>query len=173
AQVVGNLLDNAIKFSPKGGRVEVELSSPKRRAVRLAVRDHGIGIASEDRPHIFERFYRSQPSDQRSGLGLGLYVSREIVELHSRHPRARRAPKRRSRRSDRASTARTRPQPRGTAHRRACPIARSTKPSTRARKRKRSSRPRTASRRTRAAISRSPRARAAKRWSGAPAPRTR
>ena len=82
AQVVGNLLDNAIKFSPKGGRVEVELSSPKRRAVRLAVRDHGIGIASEDRPHIFERFYRSQPSDQRSGLGLGLYVSREIVELH-------------------------------------------------------------------------------------------
>jgi len=82
AQVVGNLLDNAIKFSPDGGRVEVELSSPKRGAVRLAVRDHGIGIAPEDRPHIFESFYRSQPSDQRSGLGLGLYVSREIVELH-------------------------------------------------------------------------------------------
>ncbi|TMC01964.1 MAG: sensor histidine kinase, partial [Chloroflexi bacterium] len=49
---------------------------------RLAVRDHGIGIAPEDRPRIFERFYRSQPSDQRAGLGLGLYVSREIVELH-------------------------------------------------------------------------------------------
>ena len=82
AQVVANLLDNAIKFSPDGGRVEVELSSPKRGMVRLAVRDHGIGIAPEDRTHIFERFYRSQPSDQRSGLGLGLYVSREIVELH-------------------------------------------------------------------------------------------
>ncbi len=81
-QVVNNLLDNAIKFSADGGRVDVELSSPKRGAVRLAVRDHGIGIAPEDRSHIFERFYQSRPSDQRAGLGLGLYVSREIVELH-------------------------------------------------------------------------------------------
>jgi signal transduction histidine kinase len=81
-QVVGNLLDNAIKFSPGGGRVEVELSEPERGAVRLVVRDHGIGVAPEDRPHIFERFYQSQPNDQRAGLGLGLYVSREIVELH-------------------------------------------------------------------------------------------
>jgi signal transduction histidine kinase len=81
-QVVNNLLDNAIKFSADGGRVDVELSSPKRGAVRLVVRDHGVGIAPEDRPHIFERFYQSRPSDQRAGLGLGLYVSREIVELH-------------------------------------------------------------------------------------------
>jgi len=81
-QVVSNLLDNAIKFSPDGGRIEVVLSSPKRGALRLAVRDHGIGITPEDRPHIFERFYQSQPSDQRAGLGLGLYVSREIVEGH-------------------------------------------------------------------------------------------
>jgi len=85
AQVVGNLLDNAIKFSPDGGRVEVELSSPSRGAVHLAVRDHGIGIAPEDRPHVFERFYQSQPSEQRAGLGLGLYVSRQIVELHGGH----------------------------------------------------------------------------------------
>jgi len=82
AQVVGNLLDNAIKFSPDGGRVEVDLSSSKREPVRFAVRDHGVGIAPEDRPHIFERFYQSQPNDQRAGLGLGLYVSRQIVELH-------------------------------------------------------------------------------------------
>ena len=82
AQVVGNLLDNAIKFSPDGGRVEVELSTPERGLVRLAVRDHGIGIAPQDRSHIFERFYQSQPNDQRAGLGLGLYVSRQIVELH-------------------------------------------------------------------------------------------
>jgi signal transduction histidine kinase len=82
AQVVSNLLDNAVKFSPNGGRVEIELSSPSRGAVRLAVRDHGIGIAEADRPHIFERFYQSETSEQRAGLGLGLYVSRQIVELH-------------------------------------------------------------------------------------------
>jgi signal transduction histidine kinase len=81
-QVVTNLLDNAIKFSPSGGRIDVELSAPERGAVRLAVRDHGIGIAPEHRSHIFERFYQSQPSDQRAGLGLGLYVSRQIIELH-------------------------------------------------------------------------------------------
>ncbi|MGH2492472.1 MAG: sensor histidine kinase, partial [Candidatus Limnocylindria bacterium] len=81
-QVVSNLLDNAIKFSPDGGRIDVDLSSSKRGVVRLVVRDHGIGIAPEDRAHIFERFYQSQPSDQRAGLGLGLYVSRQIVELH-------------------------------------------------------------------------------------------
>ncbi|HKY50741.1 MAG TPA: MASE1 domain-containing protein [Candidatus Limnocylindria bacterium] len=81
-QVVSNLLDNAVKFSPNGGRVEVELAAPERGSLRLAVRDHGIGIPTEARPHIFERFYQSQPDDQRAGLGLGLYVSRQIVELH-------------------------------------------------------------------------------------------
>ena len=84
-QIVTNLLDNAIKFSPSGGRIEVDISSPERGAVRLTVRDHGIGIAPEHRAHIFERFYQSQPSDQRAGMGLGLYVSRQIVELHGGH----------------------------------------------------------------------------------------
>jgi len=81
-QVVSNLLDNAIKFSPGGGPIEVELSSSKRGPARLAVRDHGVGIPPDDRPHIFERFYQAQSGDQRAGLGLGLYVSRQIVELH-------------------------------------------------------------------------------------------
>jgi signal transduction histidine kinase len=81
-QIVSNLLDNAIKFSPNGGRIDVELSSPKRDAVRLTVRDYGIGVRPEHRSHIFERFYQSQASDQRGGLGLGLYVSRQIAELH-------------------------------------------------------------------------------------------
>jgi signal transduction histidine kinase len=81
-QVLSNLLDNAIKFSPAGGRIDVGLSSPERGTVRLAVRDHGIGIAPQDRAHVFERFYQSQPNDQRAGLGLGLYVSRQIVEEH-------------------------------------------------------------------------------------------
>jgi signal transduction histidine kinase len=82
-QVVSNLLDNAIKFSPSGGPIDVELSSAKRdRPPRLVVRDHGVGIPPDDRPHVFERFYQSQSGDQRGGLGLGLYVSRQIVELH-------------------------------------------------------------------------------------------
>ena len=81
-QVVTNLLDNAIKFSPAGGAIDVDLSSSKRGPARLAVRDHGVGIPSDDRPHIFERFYQAQSGDQRAGLGLGLYVSRQIVELH-------------------------------------------------------------------------------------------
>jgi signal transduction histidine kinase len=81
-QIVTNLLDNAVKFSPSGGRIDVDLSAPERGAVRLAVRDHGIGIAPEHRAHIFERFYRSQANDQRAGLGLGLYVSHQIAELH-------------------------------------------------------------------------------------------
>jgi signal transduction histidine kinase len=80
-QVVTNVLDNAIKFSP-GGPIEVDLSSSKRGPARLAVRDHGIGIPPNDRSHIFERFYQAQSGDQRAGLGLGLYVSRQIVELH-------------------------------------------------------------------------------------------
>lgn len=82
-QVVSNLLDNAIKFSPSGGSIDVELSSAKRgRSPQLVVRDHGVGIPLDDRPHVFERFYQSQSGDQRAGLGLGLYVSRQIVELH-------------------------------------------------------------------------------------------
>jgi signal transduction histidine kinase len=81
-QVVSNLLDNAIKFSPGGGQIEVELSSSKRGPARFVVRDHGVGVPPDDRPHIFERFYQAQSGDQRAGLGLGLYVSRQIVELH-------------------------------------------------------------------------------------------
>src|SRR5688572_26467500 len=81
-QVVSNLLDNAIKFSPGGGQIEVEISSSKRGPARFVVRDHGVGIPPDDRPHIFERFYQAQSGDLRAGLGLGLYVSRQIVERH-------------------------------------------------------------------------------------------
>jgi signal transduction histidine kinase len=80
-QVITNLLDNAIKFSPEGGRIDVELSADNG-TVRLAVRDRGVGVELGHRPHIFERFYRADREDQRSGMGLGLHVSRNIVELH-------------------------------------------------------------------------------------------
>jgi two-component system cell cycle sensor histidine kinase/response regulator CckA len=78
-QVLTNLLDNAIKFSP-GGRVDVRLvrSGP---AVEIAVSDEGPGIAPEHRERIFERFYQAHP-DRLGGMGLGLHISREIVDLH-------------------------------------------------------------------------------------------
>ncbi len=81
-QVVGNLLDNAIRFSPQGGRIDVELTTDEREGLRLTVSDHGAGVLPAHRDEIFDRFFHVNASDQSAGLGLGLYVSRQIVELH-------------------------------------------------------------------------------------------
>jgi signal transduction histidine kinase len=81
-QVVTNLLDNAIKYSPDGGEIEVELVEPRPGLARLTVADRGVGIPPERRPYIFERFYQAHEGDHTSGMGLGLYISRQIVELH-------------------------------------------------------------------------------------------
>ena len=81
-QVITNLLDNAIRYSPGGGAIEVDLSTPSADLVRVAVTDHGSGIAEEYRPHLFERFHQAHASTHSSGLGLGLYISKQIVELH-------------------------------------------------------------------------------------------
>ena len=79
-QVLVNLVDNAIKYSPDGGSVEILLGREDRLA-RLAVRDHGLGIPPEARDRIFEKFYRLDPALTRGvgGTGLGLYISRELV----------------------------------------------------------------------------------------------
>jgi signal transduction histidine kinase len=83
SQVWINLLHNSIKFTPEGGSVRVAL---QRRADRLEVTiaDTGTGIAPEDQPHIFERFYKADPSRRRSegGSGLGLSIAKKVVELH-------------------------------------------------------------------------------------------
>ena len=81
-QVVTNLLDNAIKYSPEGGQIQIELELPAPGLARLSVVDHGVGIQPERRQHIFERFYQAHKGDHASGMGLGLYISRQIVELH-------------------------------------------------------------------------------------------
>jgi PAS domain S-box-containing protein len=82
-QVLTNLLDNAIKYSPQGGPIDIEVWSPDPEHVRVAVRDHGPGIRPEHRAHIFERFYQAgAEAEHAAGMGLGLYISREIVELH-------------------------------------------------------------------------------------------
>lgn len=80
-QVMANLLDNAIKFSPDGGPIDVSLSR-RDGGVRLEVRDHGIGIPPAERTRVFERFHQAHGDDHRFGLGLGLYVIRKIVERH-------------------------------------------------------------------------------------------
>jgi signal transduction histidine kinase len=81
-QVLTNLIDNAIKYSPAGGQVEVRAYRENGRA-RIDVRDHGPGIAKEDQKLIFEKFGRVTGRDSsRPGTGLGLFIARSIAEAH-------------------------------------------------------------------------------------------
>ncbi|HEY3120128.1 MAG TPA: HAMP domain-containing sensor histidine kinase, partial [Vicinamibacteria bacterium] len=80
-QVVANLLDNAIKYTPPGGRVEVETGLDDGEAV-LTVRDTGAGIPPEELPRIWDRLYRGDASRSERGLGLGLSLVKAIVEAH-------------------------------------------------------------------------------------------
>ncbi len=80
-RAIQNIIDNAFKFTPPGGRVTVSLARAGSK-VRFAVSDTGPGIAPEDLPHIFERFYRSESSGAGSGVGLGLAISQRIADLH-------------------------------------------------------------------------------------------
>ncbi len=86
SQVVDNLLSNAVKYTPGGGRVEVDLSIAHDR-VELVVRDTGIGIGMRDHNHVFSRFFRSRDAVQQSiqGIGLGLSITKAIVESHGGH----------------------------------------------------------------------------------------
>ena len=79
-QVLVNLVENAMKYSPEGGSVEVGVE-PRGDAVRFYVRDEGLGIAPEDQDRIFEKFYRADPQMIRGvgGTGLGLYICKELV----------------------------------------------------------------------------------------------
>jgi signal transduction histidine kinase len=79
-QVLGNLLGNAFKFTPPGGRVTLEARASEDEAV-FNVIDTGTGIAEDRLPHIFERFWQGQPGD-RGGVGLGLAITKAIVEAH-------------------------------------------------------------------------------------------
>jgi signal transduction histidine kinase len=79
-QVLLNLVDNAVKYSPDGGRVEVEVIQ-RDSGLRIAVRDSGLGIPHGEEQRIFGKFYRVDPQQTRGvgGTGLGLYICRELV----------------------------------------------------------------------------------------------
>jgi two-component system phosphate regulon sensor histidine kinase PhoR len=93
-QVVANLLDNAIKYTPEGGQITVSarripvsgqrMADGPRNGVELTVTDTGIGIPEKDRPRVFERFYRVDKARSRElgGTGLGLAIVKHIVEGH-------------------------------------------------------------------------------------------
>jgi two-component system, OmpR family, sensor histidine kinase MprB len=86
-RAVANLLDNAGKWSPPDATVEVRL-----RDGELSVRDHGPGIAAEDVPHVFDRFYRASAARGRAGSGLGLAIVRAVAERHGGRVTAEPAP---------------------------------------------------------------------------------
>jgi signal transduction histidine kinase len=83
-QVLINLIGNALKFTPRGGSVQVTLV-PHLRGARIQVSDTGVGIGADELPHVFERFYRGSRANEArgSGSGLGLAIVRSIVEMHS------------------------------------------------------------------------------------------
>jgi signal transduction histidine kinase len=80
-QVAANIIDNAVKYTPEGGRVTVDVEAVDGRA-RLRVRDSGIGIPASELPHIWDRLFRGDRSRTERGLGLGLSLVKAIVEAH-------------------------------------------------------------------------------------------
>jgi two-component system sensor histidine kinase BarA len=81
-QVIANLIDNAVKYSPHGGTVDVAIDQAEDGFVRVCVRDEGLGIPAGEQQRVFEKFYRLDPNLTLGvgGTGLGLYISRELVE---------------------------------------------------------------------------------------------
>jgi heavy metal sensor kinase len=81
-RMFSNLLDNAIKYTPSGVRVDVTIFTGPPEEVTVSIQDTGIGIADDELPHIFDRFYRGDRSRSTSGVGLGLSLSRAIARAH-------------------------------------------------------------------------------------------
>ena len=82
-QIITNLVDNALKYTPDGGEVTVSLTD-EGESVALSVTDNGVGIPEEDQTHIFDRFYRVDKARSRAtgGTGLGLAIVRQMVAMH-------------------------------------------------------------------------------------------
>ncbi|MFD2598662.1 ATP-binding protein [Sphingobacterium corticis] len=83
-QVLNNLISNATKYSSAGSTIQIEVDMGSRNNLELSVTDKGVGIAEADLPQVFDRFYRSRAEAKRhvSGFGIGLYLCRQIIDLH-------------------------------------------------------------------------------------------
>ncbi len=84
-QVIINIMSNAVKYTPDGGRIDVSVSGvPEKGMLLVKIRDNGLGIPAEDIPHLFERFYRVEKSrtSDAGGTGLGLAIAKELVDAH-------------------------------------------------------------------------------------------
>jgi signal transduction histidine kinase len=79
-QVITNLLENAVKYSPDGGEIQISARRDGVDGVVIAVRDYGLGIPPEHRARIFDRYFQAHQSGYRSGMGLGLYIGQQLVE---------------------------------------------------------------------------------------------
>jgi signal transduction histidine kinase len=90
-QVIANILDNAIKYTPNGGRVDIEAAG-SRDQVTLSFKDTGIGLSEQEIPRIWDRLYRGDKSRSERGLGLGLSLVKAVVEAHQGRVEARRNP---------------------------------------------------------------------------------
>ena len=80
AEALYNIMDNAIKYTPQGGKVRVTVQAYELFC-RIDISDTGIGISEDEIPKIFSRFYRSSAVSQEEGVGIGLYLSREIITM--------------------------------------------------------------------------------------------
>jgi heavy metal sensor kinase len=81
-RMIANLLDNAIKYTSRDGSVHITAQKQGEKSVTVSINDTGIGISKKDLPHIFERFYRGDPSRPRTGNGLGLSLAQAIAQAH-------------------------------------------------------------------------------------------
>ena len=90
AQVLGNLLDNALRHTPAGGQVTLTAAAGNGNELSFTVADDGDGIAAEHLPHVFERFYRADSARDRGrgGSGIGLAIAKALIEAHGGHIRA-------------------------------------------------------------------------------------
>ena len=80
-RLIWTLVDNAIKYTPEGGRVDILLEGNETQ-VRLRVRDTGVGIPAHLLPRVFERFFRADPARSQTGTGLGLAIAKWIADVH-------------------------------------------------------------------------------------------